>query len=152
VALTRATGTFSEELAASSTIMEVEVVGANLKNDARSVMAEVDTYLLERIKDVRIWAQDPLVVEAALQGDRMVAKLRWPRYPEVAKDKVAIDAIEKRMERTRTLNPLPQAAEYLKQQLAESKVFKELFFTDRNGYNVAISTTSDSSRATRNGG
>jgi methyl-accepting chemotaxis protein PixJ len=144
VALTRATGTFSRELATSSRIMEAEVVGANLSNDARSVMAEIDTYLRERIKDVRIWAQDPLVVEAAIQADRLSARLGWPRYPQIAKDRAAIEAIEKKMEKTRSLNPLPKATEYLKQQLAESKVFKELFFTDRNGFNVAISNlTSD---------
>lgn len=144
LALARSTTTFSRELTASSRMMEGEVVGANLSNDARAVMTQIDTYLLERIKDVRIWAQDPLVVEAAIQGDRMAAKLGWPRYPDIAKDKPAIEAIEKKMERTRALNPLPKAADYLKQQLAESKVFKELFFTDRNGYNVAISNlTSD---------
>ncbi|MBI3635011.1 MAG: methyl-accepting chemotaxis protein [Candidatus Rokubacteria bacterium] len=48
------------------------------------------------------------------------------------------------MKSTRTLNPVPAATEYLKDQLAASKVFKEVFFTDRSGYNVAISNmTSD---------
>lgn len=143
-ALTQSVGTFSRELGASYQIMEAQVVGANLTNAARSVMAEIDTYLLERIKDVRVWATEPLVVEAALQGDRLSARLGWPRYPEVAKNEVAIKAIEQRMEKTRALNPVPRATQYLVDQLRESKVFKEVFFTDRNGYNVAISNlTSD---------
>ena len=143
-ALAQSVGTFSRELGASYRIMEAQVVGANLTSAARSVMAETDTYLLERIKDVRIWAMDPIVVEAAIQGDRVTARLGWPRYPEIAKNEAAIKAIEQRMDKTRTLDPLPRTTQYLKDQLAESKVFKELFFTDKNGYNVAISNlTSD---------
>ena len=48
------------------------------------------------------------------------------------------------MKATRTLNPVPAATQYLKDQLARSQVFKEIFFTDKNGYNAAISNlTSD---------
>ncbi len=142
--LTQSVGSFSRDLTASSRIMEADVVGANLTNAARSVIDEIDTYLLERIKDVRIWTMDPLVVEAAIQGDILSTRFGWPGYPAIAKDAAAIKVIEQRMQKTRALNPLPRATQYLKDQLAESKVFKELFFTDKNGYNVAISNlTSD---------
>jgi HAMP domain-containing protein len=143
-ALAQSVATFSQELAGSYRVMEAQVVGANLTNAARAVMAEIDTYLLERIRDVRVWAMEPLVVEAAVQGDRLSARSGWPRYPEIVKDQKAIQAIEQRMERTRALNPLPRATRYLTDQLAESGVFREVFFTDRNGYNVAVSNlTSD---------
>lgn len=142
--LTRQVGTYSQKLGTSYRLMEAQVVGANLTNAARAVVAEVDAYLLERIKDVRVWAMEPLVVDAAIQADQASARLRWPRYPQIARDEQAIKAIERQMARTRALDPVPRATRYLIDQLAESKVFREVFFTDRNGYNVAVSNlTSD---------
>ena len=68
----------------------------------------------------------------------------WPGYPAIARDARAIERIEEEMKSTRSLNPLPAATQYLRDQLQLSQVFKELFFTDRNGYNAAISNlTSD---------
>ncbi|HWP34661.1 MAG TPA: HAMP domain-containing protein [Thermodesulfobacteriota bacterium] len=144
VELTRQIGTYSQKLATSYQVMEAQVVGANLANAARAVVAEIDAYLLERIKDVRAWAREPLVVEAAVRADQMRAKLGWPAYPDIARDAQAIQAIERRMRETRALDPVPRATAYLKDQLAQSRVFREVFFTDRNGYNAAVSNlTSD---------
>ena len=39
---------------------------------------------------------------------------------------------------------VPAATQYLKDQLAQSQAYREVFFTDKNGYNVAVSNpTSD---------
>ena len=131
-------------LDASAHAMEQHVVGANLTRHAEDVTAQIDAYIEERVKDVMIWASDPLVVDAALRADTLSRARGWPGYPQIAGDQATIDRIEDEMKAARTLNPVPAATQYLKDQLAQSKAFKEVFFTDRNGYNAAISNmTSD---------
>jgi len=128
----------------SAHTMESAVVGAMLTKVAEDVTARIDNYLEERVKDVVIWASDPLVVEAAVRANAQARANGWPGYPEIAHDSKTIARIEEDMKATRSLNPVPAATQYLKDQLALSKVFKEVFFTDRNGYNAAISNmTSD---------
>ncbi|HET9491559.1 MAG TPA: methyl-accepting chemotaxis protein [Methylomirabilota bacterium] len=144
VTTTRSVDLFSQGLDESVRAMEREVVGAGLRKAAEDLAAQVDTYIEERVKDVRVWASDPLVIEAALRGDMIARRRGWPGYPEIASDQPAIYRIEREMKATRALDPLPAATQYLKDQLAHSPVFREVFFTDRNGYNVAISNlTSD---------
>lgn len=124
--------------------MEKQVVGASLTKAAQDLATQIDTYVEERVKDVAIWASDPLVVAASVRADAIARQRGWPGYPDVVRDAKTIERIEDQMKGSRALNPVPAATEYLKDQLAASKVFKEVFFTDRNGYNVAISNmTSD---------
>jgi methyl-accepting chemotaxis protein len=116
-----------------------------LTNAAKDLSAQLDSYMEERVKDVLMWASDPVVVESAIRGD-VVARTerKWPGYPEIATQPETIKQIEAQMASTRALNPLPVAMQYLRDQAVRSKVFKEIFFTDRSGYNVAISSmTSD---------
>jgi len=122
-----------------------ESAQATLENAARDLAAQIDAYMEERIKDAQIWASDPLVVEAAIRADVVARKERkWPPYPSIVQQPEMIKRIEAEMGATRTLDPLPQATQYLKDQKAQSKLFKEIFITDRNGYNAAISNlTSD---------
>ena len=128
----------------SAHTMESAVVGAMLTKAAEDVTARVDNYIEERVKDVVIWASDPLVVEAAVRANAQARASGWPGYPEIAQDSKTIARIEEDMKATRSLNPVPAATQYLKDQLALSKVFKEVFFTDKSGYNAAISNmTSD---------
>jgi methyl-accepting chemotaxis protein len=141
---TRSVDLFSHGLDDSVRAMERGVVGAGLKKAAEDLAAQIDTYLEERVKDVAIWASDPLVIEAALRGDTVARRRGWPGYPEIAEDQQAIDRLEQEMKTSRTLDPLPAATQYLTDQLAQSRVFREVFFTDRSGYNVAVSNpTSD---------
>jgi methyl-accepting chemotaxis protein len=118
---------------------------ANLETAARELAAQIDGYMEERIKDALIWASDPLVVEAAIRADLVARRERkWPAYPAIAQQPDVIKRVEAEMAAARTLDPLPQATQYLKDQKAQSKLFKEIFITDRNGYNAAISNlTSD---------
>lgn len=142
--MSRALDLFGRGLDSSAQAMERHVVGANLRRDAENVTARIDTYIEERVKDVVIWASDPLVIEAAVRANALARARGWPGYPEILRDQATIDRIEDEMKATRTLNPVPAATQYLKDQLAQSKAFKEVFFTDRNGYNAAISNmTSD---------
>ncbi len=135
---------FGRGLENSAQAMEQRVVGATLTKAAEDVTARIDTYVEERVKDVAIWASDPLVIEAAVRASALARGRGWPAYPEIAQDQTTINRIEEEMKATRALNPVPAATQYLKDQLAQSQVFKEVFFTDRNGYNAAISNlTSD---------
>ena len=142
--MARSVDLFSRSLDNSVQTMERQVVGASLTKAAEDLAVQIDNYVEERVKDVTIWASDPLVIEAAIRADAIAKRRGWPGYPEIAGDKAAIDRIEAEMKATRTLDPLPAATQYLKDQLAQSRVFKEVFFTDRSGYNVAVSNpTSD---------
>jgi methyl-accepting chemotaxis protein len=142
--MARSADLFSRGLDGSVHAMERQVVGANLTRAAEDLASQIDAYIEERVKDVTIWASDPLVIEAAIRADAIRRQRGWPAYPEIATDEKAIAVIEEEMKATRTLDALPRATEYLKDQLAQSKVFREVFFTDKNGYNVAISNpTSD---------
>jgi len=128
----------------SARAMERRVVGEALTKTAEEVAAQIDGYIEERVKDVVIWASDPLVVEAALRTSTAAHGRGWPAYPQIAQDTKAIERIEEEMKATRAMNPVPAATQYLQDQLAGSRVFREVFFTDRNGYNAAISNmTSD---------
>ena len=55
---------FGRGLESSAQAMEQRVVGAALTKAAEDVTARIDTYVEERVKDVAIWASDPLVIEA----------------------------------------------------------------------------------------
>jgi methyl-accepting chemotaxis protein len=142
--LARSVDLFGRGLDGSLQAMERQVVGANLTKASEDLAAQIDAYVEERVKDVVLWASDPLVIEAAGRADAIRLRRGWPGYPEIAGDARAIATIENEMKPTRALDPLPRATEYLKDQLQQSRVFKEVFFTDKSGYNVAVSNpTSD---------
>jgi methyl-accepting chemotaxis protein len=83
-------------------------------------------------------------VDAAVRADALARQRGWPGYPAIASQADAIKRIEVEMAGVRSLNPLPGATQYLKDQVAQAKVFKEVFFTDKSGYNTGISNmTSD---------
>jgi methyl-accepting chemotaxis protein len=142
--MSSAVNLFGRGLESSAQAMESGVVGATLTKAAEDVTARIDSYVEERVKDVVIWASDPLVIEAAVRANALARARGWPGYPEITQDPKIIDRIEEEMKASRTLNPVPATTQYLKDQLALSKVFKEVFFTDKGGYNAAISNmTSD---------
>jgi methyl-accepting chemotaxis protein len=134
--LRRTTDAFDQNLQQSAQM--------TLTNAAKDLAGQIDTYMEERVRDVLTWASDPLVVDAALRADAAARQHGWPGYPEIAAQADTIKRIELEMAGVRSLNPVPGATQYLKDQGARSKVFKEVFFTDKSGYNAAISNmTSD---------
>ncbi|PYM14413.1 MAG: hypothetical protein DMD81_18015 [Candidatus Rokuibacteriota bacterium] len=144
VTMSRAVDLLGTGIDSSAAQLEQRVVGATLAKTAEDLAAQIDSYVEERVTDVLIWASDPLVVDAAMRANAMARAHGWPGYPEIARDQATIDRIEEEMKPTRTLNPVPAATQYLKDQLHQSKAFKEIFVTDRDGYNAAISNlTSD---------
>jgi methyl-accepting chemotaxis protein len=144
ITMSRSVDLFSRGLERSVATMEKQVVGAGLTKAADDLATQIDSYLEERVKDVLIWASDPLVVDAATRADGIARRRGWPGYPAIAEDAKEIERIEGEMKASRTLDPVPAATQYLKDQLAQSQVYREIFFTDKNGYNVAVSNpTSD---------
>jgi methyl-accepting chemotaxis protein len=136
VVLRRTTDAFDRNLQESAQL--------TLTNAAKDLIAQLDVYMEERVRDVLTWASDPVVVDAAGRADATARQHGWPGYPDVARQPDTIKRIEAEMAGVRSLNPLPGATQYLKDQVVRSKVFKEVFFTDKSGYNAAISNmTSD---------
>lgn len=65
--LTRLTS-FSTRLRETENALRSDVVGRNLSGAAADATADIDSYLLERIADVRRWSEESVVIEAARQG------------------------------------------------------------------------------------
>ncbi|HEX2501244.1 MAG TPA: methyl-accepting chemotaxis protein [Methylomirabilota bacterium] len=121
-----------------------ETAQLTVTNAARDLAGQLDAYMEERVRDVLTWASDPVVVDAAVRADAMARQRGWPGYPAITTQADVIKQLEVEMAGVRSLNPLPGATQYLKDQIVHAKVFKEVFFTDKNGYNTAISNmTSD---------
>ena len=115
-----------------------------LTNAAKDLAGQLDVYMEERVRDVLTWASDPLIIDAATRADAAARQHGWPGYPAIASQPDTIKRIETEMTGVRSLNPLPGATQYLKDQVGQTKVFREVFFTDKSGYNAAISNmTSD---------
>ena len=61
-------GSFSTRLRETENSLRADVVGRNLTSAAADTAADIDSYLLERIADVRRWSEEPVVIEAARAG------------------------------------------------------------------------------------
>jgi methyl-accepting chemotaxis protein len=121
-----------------------ETAQLTVTSAAKDLVGQLDVYMEERVRDVLTWASDPVIVDAAVRADALARQRGWPGYPAIASQADAIKRIEVEMAGVRSLNPLPGATQYLKDQVAQAKVFKEVFFTDKSGYNTGISNmTSD---------
>src|SRR5919109_4102942 len=107
--MSHAVDLFDRGLERSAQAMEQRVVGASLSKAAEDVTAQIDAYVEERVKDVGIWASDPLVVEAAVRASAVARGRGWPNYPDVAQDGRTIERLEEEMKATRALNPVPAA-------------------------------------------
>jgi methyl-accepting chemotaxis protein len=115
-----------------------------LTNAAKDLVSQLDVYMEERVRDVLTWASDPAIVDGALRADAAARQQGWPGYPDIARQPDTIKRVELEMAAVRSLGPTSVATQYLKDQVGRSKVFKEVFFTDKSGYNAGISNmTSD---------
>ena len=106
------------------------VVGNRLKAAASNGMFEIDSYMRERILDVIAWSDTPLIRRGAVKGGKLAEQMGLTR--EEHKN------VESRMGDTRALLPDSEVADYLSAMEALSPEFTEIFFTDRNGFNVAF--------------
>ena len=113
-----------------------EVVGANLAAAADGVSTRLDEFMLERISDAVTWASAPTIVEASRD-----AAIEFRERELVGKD---IETVENTFATRKSLGLYTQAEAYLKKQVENSIHFGEIFTTDVNGYNVALTNpTSD---------
>ena len=113
-----------------------DIAGTDIRSQASNVARQLDEFLIERITESKAWASAPVVVDAAraAHGRHLAAGLVG----------TSIDAIEERFRARKSLALAPLADRYLRQQIASSPFFAEVFFTDRNGFNVALTNpTSD---------
>ena len=113
-----------------------DIAGTDLRAQAENAARQLDTFLVERMVEARAWASAPLVVEAAESAHA--------RHAAEGLTEMPIEAIEERFRIRKSLGSAPHADTYLRHQIAASPYFAEVFFTDRNGYNVAFTNpTSD---------
>ncbi len=103
---------------------------------ATNVTGQIDTFLIGRISEAKAWASSGTVVGAA--------QAAHARHRAEGFTNMSVEEIENRFRVRKTLNLAPEADAFLRQQVAASPYFAEVFFTDRNGFNVAATNpTSD---------
>ena len=113
-----------------------ERLGPDLAAQARNVAAQLDTFLLERIYEAKAWASSDVVISSAREAHQ--------RHVDLGFADAEADDLEQRFRISKSLGAFPETDAYLRQQLAVSSDFAEAFFTDRLGYNVALTNpTSD---------
>ena len=113
-----------------------DIAGTEIRAEAGSVARQLDEFLIERIMESKAWASAPAVVDAA----------RTVHGRHVADGLVgtSVEVLEERFHARKSLDAAPLADRYLREQIAASPFFAEVFFTDRNGFNVALTNpTSD---------
>ncbi|MDH3451721.1 MAG: hypothetical protein OEN20_04820, partial [Gammaproteobacteria bacterium] len=113
-----------------------DVVGATLSATAGRVSHQIDVYMRERILDAMVWAEAPNVIEAV--RDAAV------EHERRGLTKLSIAAVEQQFKTVKSLSLFPKTDAYLRDQIALSPHFGEVFITDSSGYNVALTNpTSD---------
>ena len=120
----------------SRTMLTEDIAGENLKIQATLTAHQIDAFLIERIAEAKTWASSSIVVKAARDGH--------VRHSEKGLVGLPIENIETQFRIRKSLSSAPEADTYLRQQMDSSSYFAEIFFTDRNGFNVAVTNpTSD---------
>ena len=113
-----------------------DLAGENLEIQATLTAHQIDAFLIERIAEAKTWASSSIVVKAARDGHA--------RHSEEGLVGLPIENIEAQFRTRKSLSSSPEADTYLRQQMDSSSYFAEIFFTDRNGFNVAVTNpTSD---------
>ncbi|MFT7597168.1 MAG: signal transduction histidine kinase [Acidimicrobiales bacterium] len=120
----------------SRQVLESESVLATSKEQSESVAREINLILKERIADVVDWARNREVVDGTLLA---------AEYAEAeGLNELSIEALESRFDGTKSTLRATAARTYLRTELQSNDFFTEIFFTDANGYNAAITNlTSD---------
>ncbi len=134
--LAQLTRTADERLEESRLELSRDIVGANLSATATRVAQQLDVFLRERIMDAIVWAKTPNVVAAAREGAQAHERRGFSGQ--------TITEVEDQFASRKSLGLFPETDAYLKGQIALSPHFGEVFFTDANGFNVAMTNpTSD---------
>lgn len=126
-------GSFSTRLTETEDNLRADVVGRNLAGAAGDTAVIIDSYLLERMTDIRRWSEDSSIIEAARQGTLAAQENGWADLPaaEVAAQLPGSLFV-----------PIPQenfspALSFLFQQTERPETpFLEILVTDAHGLNV----------------
>lgn len=134
--LDQLTRSASEQVDNSSRELLDTVVGRNLSGTAARIAERLDTFMRERMSDVVAWASTPVVIDAA----RKAAET----HRAAGLTELSINDVEARFSDRKSLDVSPQANSYLSRQIEGSTHFGEVFITDANGFNAALTgATSD---------
>jgi class 3 adenylate cyclase len=136
---------FSTRLDQTEGALRGDVVGANLAGVADALAAEIDAYLLERIKDVRRWAEAAPVVQAARQANR-VAVARGLTSADAATVEATLDAQAEQGQSNLflALDAADQGLQFeainflFGRQEETQGAFNEIIVTEASGVNVLI--------------
>lgn len=145
VVLSDQLSSFSDRLAETEGALRSDVVGANLAGIADALAAEIDTYLLERIRDVRRWAEAEPIIEAVRQANR-VAITRGLATADVSTVEAELDAQGEGGQSTffltldeAGLQTQLDAINFLFRRQEETQgAFVEIIVTEASGINVLI--------------
>lgn len=70
-------GNFATRLSEAEDALRADVVGRTLAGAAGDTAVVIDSYLLERITDIRRWSEEELIIEAARQGTLAAQQNGW---------------------------------------------------------------------------
>ena len=120
----------------SRDVLTNDIARNDLVGRAAGTAGQIDAFFISRIGEAKGWATSNVVVEAALSAHA--------RHTSEGLTDSDTDEIENRFRIEKSLGLWPEADQFLRQQVAASPYFAEIFFTDRNGFNVALTNpTSD---------
>lgn len=120
----------------SRELLSNESVAVASEEQAVSVSREINLLLNERIGDARAWARSVEVVNAAVDGGEFA--------DEAGLVGRSIDVLEEEFADSKQLRSDTGSRNFLRSEIEANPDFREIFFTDLNGFNVAYTDqTSD---------
>jgi class 3 adenylate cyclase len=135
--LVRQLADFSARLNEAETALRSDVVGRNLSSAAADTVTDIDTFLLERIQDIRRISEESSIILAARQGTEQAVK---DGLADIADDPAAVQA---KLGSNLFLN-IDQAAfsnalSYVFAQTEQVETpFVEIIVTEAHGINVLV--------------
>ena len=109
------------------------VAGRELLGRARSTAWQVDSFFVRHITEAMSWAAAPVIVGAA--------RAAHERHVAEGFTEADVRVIEDRFRDAKSLGTAPATETYLRRAVSASPYFTEIFFTDRNGFNVALTNS-----------
>ena len=113
-----------------------DIARTELVARATHAASQIDSFLVSRITEARAWASSKVVIEAA--------RFAHARHTAEGFAKAPAARVEERFRIEKSLGLRPEADSFLRRQVSASPYFAEVFFTDADGFNVALTNpTSD---------
>jgi class 3 adenylate cyclase len=124
----------SSQLDEAEAFLRLNVVGRNLTGAASDTVVDIDAYMLERIKDVRRWSEEEILIEAARQANQSAQQLGLGL---LAGDDAAVkEKLGGELFVPITYTVFSPALSYIFRQVENQPVYLEILLTDLHGLNV----------------